>query len=265
MREEQRRSERRFTVLLWFYSLYALGWALVLLLLLFPFALLFVLWRQPAGGHLLYKALHHLSRAWFLVTGMKYKQMGEGEIYDRQDTTQPCVYVANHRSYIDILMMLACMEVPYRPLGKEQMARIPLFGFFYRRFVITVDRDRGGSRLRSYIDLKKMLDHKISVFIFPEGTFNESREPLARFYSGPFQLALKSGLNIKPVVFVNSLDRMHYSSIFTLRPGVCGVLFLKDIDIGGYLPDQMGALKQEVYNQMYLALTKYKDGYRKSG
>ena len=156
------------------------------------------------------------------------------------------------------------MHKPYRPLGKQEMARIPLFGFFYRRFVVTVDRNNGISRSKSFIDLKGVLDQKLSVFIFPEGTFNESENPLSRFYSGPFQLALKKSINIRPVVFADSLDRMHFSNIFAMRPGICRAVFLEEIDIDDYLPGKLSELKEDVYARMNQVLRKYNNYYEQN-
>lgn len=249
--------KRNTNVLRWVYIFYALGWLALLLVMALPFALLFVFWSKSTGGNLFYGLCRYYARLWLTVTGMRYQELHRSAVngYPRK----PCIYVANHRSYIDVFLMLASMHRPYRPLGKAQMSDIPLFGFFYKRFVITVDRRMGISRSKSFIDLIRVLERSSSVFIFPEGTFNESEAPLKNFYSGPFQLALKKEVNIQPVVFLDSLDRMHYSSVFTMRPGVCRVLYLEEIDVKDYVPGKPDALRQHVYDCMHSALIEYKD------
>ena len=253
----------KIDVLRWMYIFYALGWLVILLIFAFPFALLFVFWSESTGGNLFYGLCRYYARLWLKVTGMRYQEIHRSTGCDHQE--KPCVYVANHRSYIDVFLMLASMHRPYRPLGKAQMAAIPLFGFFYKRFVITVDRRMGISRSKSFIDLKRVLERSNSVFIFPEGTFNESEAPLKSFYNGPFQLALRKNVNIQPVVFLDSLDRMHYSSVFTMRPGVCRVLYLEEIDVKEYFAGKPDALRQHVYDRMHAALIEYKDYDQKSG
>lgn len=242
-------------MLLWAYNLYALAWVIVLLLLLFPIALFLLPIKKTVCTNGFYTVCRAFAKLWFIVTGMKYQEIGKDT--NNHDQEQPFIYVANHRSYIDILLMLASMDRPYRPLGKEEMSRIPLFGYFYRRIIIMVERNRAMSRSKSYMGLKRVLEKNISVFIFPEGTFNEFESPLKSFYNGAFQLAIKKRINIKPIVFVDSIHRMHYDNVFTMRPGICRVLFLEEIDINNYMPGKHVELKNDVYERMYSVLTDY--------
>ena len=39
---------------------------------------------------------------------------------------RPCVFVANHRSYYDIPLLLAGLEKPHGILAKEELEKIPL-------------------------------------------------------------------------------------------------------------------------------------------
>lgn len=243
------------------YSIYALIWAIGLILALFPFAVLFLFIKKPGGTTLFYSVCRGFARLWFMVTAIRYEEIQLGS--EGLNGKEPYIYIANHRSYIDIFMMLASMRGPYRPFGKEEMAKIPFFGFFYRKFVVTVNRRELLSRSKSFIELKKTIHQKISVFIFPEGTFNETEQPLKSFYNGPFQLALKTGTKIKPVVFLDNLQRMHFSSVFSIRPGVCRVVFLEGIDAENYPEGSHADLKRDTYTKMYQALTKYNAYYAK--
>lgn len=250
-----RKGVRRFNLFSCIYSVYALTWGAVLLLLLFPFALFVTFFSKPLLGDKFYKGCRVFARIWLFVTGMRYEEVQIGNVINRMDG--PYIYIANHRSYIDIILMLASMRLPYRPLGKAQMARLPLFGYFYKHFTVMVDRGDTFSRLKSLIDLRRMIAAQISVFIFPEGTFNESEYPLKAFHGGAFQLALKNGINIRPIVFLDNLERMHYSSLFAMRPGRCRVAFMEEIDINQFTSVKSGVLKQEVYNNMYDVLMEY--------
>ena len=48
--------------------------------------------------------------------------------------------VANHCSMMDIMLMLYCSKNPFVFVGKKELAKLPLFGYFYKRAAILVDR-----------------------------------------------------------------------------------------------------------------------------
>jgi 1-acyl-sn-glycerol-3-phosphate acyltransferase len=52
--------------------------------------------------------------------------------------------------------------------------------------VVLVDRSNPEKRAQSLRALKAAIAHKISIFIFPEGTFNLTQKPLKDFYDGAF-------------------------------------------------------------------------------
>lgn len=54
--------------------------------------------------------------------------------------------VANHTSMLDIMMMLHISKNPFVFVGKKELVKIPIFGFFYKRVCIMVDREDTKSR-----------------------------------------------------------------------------------------------------------------------
>ena len=58
--------------------------------------------------------------------------------------------VANHKSMIDIMLMLSLSKYPIVFVGKKELEKIPLFGYFYRRVCILVDRSNAESRKKVY-------------------------------------------------------------------------------------------------------------------
>ena len=77
-----------------------------------------------------------------------------------------------------------------------------------------VDRESTGGRLKSVLQLKKVLAKNISVVIAPEGTFNTSNRPLKEFYKGAFKIAVETNTAIQPVLFLDAYDRLNYKSIY---------------------------------------------------
>jgi 1-acyl-sn-glycerol-3-phosphate acyltransferase len=66
---------------------------------------------------------------------------------------------------------------PFRPLGKIEIQKVPVFGIIYKVVVVVVDRSSSENRAKSMRDLKDVISKGISILIFPEGTFNETTNP----------------------------------------------------------------------------------------
>ena len=66
--------------------------------------------------------------------------------------------VANHKSMIDIMLMLSVSKDPIVFVGKKELEKIPVFGYFYRRVCILVDRSSAESRKDVYAKAIKRLE-----------------------------------------------------------------------------------------------------------
>ncbi len=138
------------------------------------------------------------------------------------------------------------------------MSNIPFFGFIYKKAIVTVDRSSTGNRASSVRILKSVLRKNISIFMFPEGTFNETHKPLKDFYDGAFRIAIETQTPVKPVLFLDAYDRMHYKSILSLTPGKSRSVFLDEISVKGLTLKDLPALKQRVYDIMKGSLARYR-------
>ena len=155
-------------------------------------------------------------------------------------------------------MMKAVRKQPMRILGKAEMTKIPIFGFIYKKAVVLVQRDNIQQRSQSVLILKAVLKKKISVFICPEGTFNMTHEPLKNFYDGAFRIAIETQTPIKPILFLDSYDRMNYKSIFSLNPGRSRAVYLPETSTSGLTLKDVATLKEKIYRQMEEGLIRYK-------
>jgi len=221
--------------------------------LVLPFVIAFSLFGIK-GGHLVYRACHVWGIIWYACIGIWHKEIYEAP----HDTNKQYIFVANHSSYMDIPAMIRCMHQPARVLGKSDTVKIPVFGWIYKAAVILVDRDSTEKRARSVRALKAALRRSISIFIFPEGTFNETNKPLKEFYDGAFRVAIETQTPIKPLLFIDTLDRMHWHGIFELTPGRSAVVFMKEIPVHNYTMKQLPQLKQYVHNAMDEGLRRYR-------
>jgi 1-acyl-sn-glycerol-3-phosphate acyltransferase len=234
------------------YCIYALVWFVVLMLVLFPFVLIASFFGRIRGGNAIYRICMLWSDCWFAVIGIFHKN-----IYESPSREEQFIYVANHISYIDAPLIVKTLRRPIRVLGKYEMTKVPVFGFIYKYAVVTVDRSNAEQRARSVRQLKSVLRKGISIFIFPEGTFNLSNQPLKEFYDGAFRIAIETQTPIRPVLFLDGYARMHHRSVFTLNPGRSRSVFLEPISVDGYSMQDMPRLKQEVYNVMERKLIEY--------
>jgi 1-acyl-sn-glycerol-3-phosphate acyltransferase len=122
-----------------------------------------------------------------------------------------------------------------------------------------VDRGNPEKRAESLRNLKMALEKHISIFIFPEGTFSMTEEyPLKSFYNGAFKLAIEMNIPIQPVLLIDSVDRMHFSSALTLTPGKHRVVYLETVEVSDYTLDQMDVLKDLVFKKMDEGMRRYR-------
>ena len=71
-------------------------------------------------------------------------------------------------------------------------------------------------------------------------------------------MAIETGTPIKPVLLLNSYDRMHYNSILSLNPGPSSAIFLPEVGVKGLIANDVGMLKERVYKMMEEELIRRK-------
>jgi 1-acyl-sn-glycerol-3-phosphate acyltransferase len=235
------------------YSFYAFVIFLVLMLLVMPFVVVGSFFGKIRGGNFIYKLCTFWADAWFFFIGIYHRNVYETP----HDRSKQYIFVANHISYLDAPIIVKTIRQPVRVLGKVEMSYIPLFGFIYKNAIITVDRADAVKKANSVRILKSVVKRKISIFMFPEGTFNESNSPLKAFYDGAFRIAIETQTPVKPVLFLDAYDRMHYESLLTLTPGRSRSVFLDEISVQGLTLKNLHELKQKVFAVMEAALRRH--------
>ena len=203
---------------IWFYLLLA-----VFIAVLFPL-LLFSILRQEW-----YPFFFKLARIW--ATGILFgmgliPKIKRNEHYKKG---QSYMFVANHTSMSDIMLMLYVTKNPFVFVGKKELSKIPVFGFFYKRTCILVDRKNPRSRKEVFARAQKKLNQGLSVCIFPEGGVPDDHTIiLDTFKDGAFRLAIEHNIPIAPMTFHDNKKRFSYN-FFTGRPGVLRVTVHKCI------------------------------------
>lgn len=226
--------------------MYALLLFVMLMLLAVVFVLLAGVLGRIRGGNLVYKICNIWGRIWYFLIGVKHNEIYEAP----HDRSKQFIFVANHISYMDIPAIVRSIQQPVRVLGKQEMVKYPVFGLIYGMAVVTVDRSSPEKRAKSVRALKAALRHGISLFIFPEGTFNETGRPLKDFYDGAFRIAIETQTPIKPLLFLDTHERMHYRGFFELTPGKSRVVFMDEVDVSAYTLKDVSKLRQKVHRLM---------------
>ena len=162
--------------------------------------------------------------------------------------------VANHTSMIDIMLMLYVSKNPFVFVGKKELEKLPIFGFFYRRVCILVDRDNPKSRSAVYRRVQKRLKTGLSICIFPEGGVPEQDIVLDRFKDGAFRMAIRHKIPIVPIIFHDNKKRFSWD-FFSGSPGILHVSVLPFFDTGILGVEDTSTLREEVRIAMLHLLT----------
>lgn len=222
--------------------------------LLFPLIVVVSFFGKVKGGNMIYKLCRFWGDVCFFLGGIHHVNLYEAP----HDVNKQYIFVSNHISYFDIpVMMKAVRRQNMRILGKAEMAKIPVFGFIYKKAVVMVQRDNLQQRAQSVNVLKSVLKKKISVFICPEGTFNTTHTPLKSFYDGAFRIAIETQTPIKPILLLDTYDRMPYDTIFSLNPGKCRAVYLEETITTGLILKDVPLLRELIHKQMEERLRYY--------
>jgi 1-acyl-sn-glycerol-3-phosphate acyltransferase len=192
---------------IWFYILVAIP-----IIVMFPLLIISISREQW------YSYFFKLARIWskFILIGMGfgYKIIRE----ESPDPKKSYMFIANHTSMADIMLMLVSVKNPFVFVGKKELAKIPLFGFFYKRTCILVDRSSAKSRQAVFLRAQRRLKQGLSICIFPEGGVPEEDVLLDTFKDGAFRLAINHQIPIVPITFYDNKKRFSYT-FFSGSPG----------------------------------------------
>lgn len=167
------------------------------------------------------------------------------------------IYVCNHNSYLDAIAVVLAIPGSFRPLGKIEMVKVPLFGLIYRKVVVMIDRASKESRAQSVEELKQDLAKGQSILIFPEGTMNQGDKALSDFYDGAFRLAIETQTDIAPMVIINARNLFPRADPFRAKPGIITCIFDEPLNVTGLKPGDLENLKARVYGNMEALIERY--------
>jgi 1-acyl-sn-glycerol-3-phosphate acyltransferase len=187
--------------------------------------------------------LHHVFTPVFLaLVGIRLKVEGR----DLLDPAQSYVIVGNHSSSLDFIVNAHAFPGVFRFLAKQELLKIPVFGWIVGKMCLIVDRSSAMSRARSVVALKQQLSEGWSIFIYPEGSRNKTGDAIGHFYDGAFRIAIQTGAPLAIQTITNI--RQITAGGRGLRPGTVKVVWEKPVSTTGMGTGDIDMLKNNAEN-----------------
>jgi len=178
------------------------------------------------------------------------------------DITQPYVFVGNHVSMIDVMVMVSVAKRHAMVfVGKKELEKIPIFGYIYRKTMILVDRSSPESRRAVFNSTKEKISKGRNVCLFPEGTVPPTEMELGKFKQGAFSIAIEHQIPIVVCTFLDNKKRFPWSFGGLLAaskgiPGELRVMTHEPISTTGLTINDMKNLSDKVRKIMLEDLKK---------
>ena len=228
------------------YTTWASFWFIVPFVLIYPLQWFFS--RRPDGG----PVVHTLNRFWSKMSIFMWGMPVEVVRESRGPVPQPCVYVANHGSYVDIMLLFKAIPGFLNMMGKASLAKVPVWGSLFERVYITVDRNSAVSRGRAMVAARRSLAAGRSICIFAEGRISPlPGKELLPFLDGAFQMAIEAGVPLVPVGMpLNHMFMPDVAGSLRVRYHRLKIVFHPPIPTAGLSLADIPALKQRVAEQL---------------
>jgi 1-acyl-sn-glycerol-3-phosphate acyltransferase len=147
--------------------------------------------------------------AWILVhTIYRVDQQG----LDRIPEEGPCVVVCNHVSYVDPVVIAACVRRPIRFVMDHRIFAIPFLSFIFRTMrtiPIAPAREDAAMKERAFAQVAEALRNGEIVGIFPEGKLTDTGE------LNPFRPGIQQIIETTPVPVIPLALRGLWGSLFS--------------------------------------------------
>ena len=223
-------------------------WAMISFII--TFALIFLpsmccyLIPEPKGQAIFITIARIWMRVWLNLVGCTVKVKGRqyfasGEQY---------IVTFNHNTLLDVPLSAPFVPGANKTIAKKSFTKIPLFGFYYAKGSVLVDRKSEASRVESFEKMKATLANNMHMSIYPEGTRNRSGNPLKKFYSGAFKLAVATEKSVIPCLLFNTAKAMPNNKFFYFLPASLEMHFLPPISSKSISAEE---LKEKVFQTMW--------------
>jgi putative phosphoserine phosphatase/1-acylglycerol-3-phosphate O-acyltransferase len=181
------------------------------------------------------------------ITGVELNVEGEAYLWSHR----PAVFIFNHQSGIDPLLMAQLTQRDVVGIAKKELESTPIVGPLMKAAgVVFVDRGNRAQAIDAMKPAVEAMREGLSVVIAPEGTRSATKR-LGKFKKGAFHMAMAAGVPIVPVVLKNALDALPRHGM-VIRAATVDVVVHPPIPTTGWKPedlDQRIAEIEELYRE----------------
>jgi 1-acyl-sn-glycerol-3-phosphate acyltransferase len=161
-----------------------------------------------------WKSMRFFARSLAVLSGTKIRVEG---LENLPGVNETCVYVANHASYLDGMVMVAALPKIFRNVAKSELKDSFVSRLFLNNmgveYVERFDIQRGVEDAQHMLESVK---NRHSLFFYPEGTFQ--RMPgLMNFHMGAFLTAAEANVPVIPVAIRGTRSILPAGSNFPRR------------------------------------------------
>lgn len=161
-----------------------------------------------------------------------------------RDPRRPYIVVANHESFVDILL-ISHLPWEMKWFSKVELMRIPIMGWdMWLAGDIPILRGDRKSAVEAMRRCRTILDQRVSVMFFPEGTRSVDGQ-LLPFKDGAFRLAIDAGMPILPLVVCGTSTALRKHD-WRVNPARAEVRVLEPIETTGLTIADVPALRDRV-------------------
>ena len=233
-------------------SLFLLNFALGLIIL-YPF--FYILLSKKKWFPLAFK-LKKFWAYWILFVPGIFVKIERRSPADK--LPQPALYIANHASYLDIIINYIVVPRYFVAMGKREIEKAPLFRIFFKEMNILVDRKSISDAHKAFMRAGQEIDKGHSVFIFPEGGISSSGV-LLNCKNGAFKLAIEKQVPIVTITYLNNWKLLQNGGFLKTfgRPGISRVIVHEPISTLGMTENDLVTLRTNVRDILLKDLDNY--------
>jgi putative phosphoserine phosphatase/1-acylglycerol-3-phosphate O-acyltransferase len=174
------------------------------------------------------------TEAALALAGVRLNIEGEERLW----SARPAVFIFNHQSSLDALIVGSLLRRDITAVAKKEAARDPRFApVGLLMDVAYIDRSNSKRARSALAPVVDKIRSGVSLAIAPEGTRTPTPR-LARFKKGAFHIAMQAGVPIVPIVIRNAGELMWRGSSL-VRAGTVDVVVLPPVPTDDWRADDL--------------------------
>jgi putative phosphoserine phosphatase/1-acylglycerol-3-phosphate O-acyltransferase len=188
------------------------------------------------------------------LAGVNVRVEGEAHLWEHR----PAVFVFNHQSALDVLLVCKLLRRDFVGIGKREIRSYPVLGpVLALAGTVFIDRYNRADAVSGLLPAVEALQEGLSVAIAPEGTRSPTPR-LGAFKKGAFHLAMDARVPIVPIVFLNALDALPKHGL-VVRPATVDAVVLPPVDVSGWDRNALDEHIAEVRDMFVETLRQHSD------